>query len=251
MTEAVRTSPFDYRHRVSLHALLFALAFWAPWTIYGRARFHFSFLTPRSLWSFGMAEISHAGWLTMSGAAVSMLLISIALIALGAFLRVWGAAYLGNTIVQSPTMHGSRILADGPYRHVRNPLYIGTFLVALGLTLIMSPSGALFIVVAIGLLQMRLVEVEEPFLAARLGEAYTRYRREVPRWLYSIPPRVPAGGARPAWLQALAGEFGMVATALGFAVMGWRYNSFLLMEVVIVAFGLGLVVQGLLPRRSL
>ena len=47
------------------------------------------------------------------------------LVFLAAALRTWAAAHLQSNTVQDPAMHLDSIVADGPYRHLRNPLYLG------------------------------------------------------------------------------------------------------------------------------
>jgi protein-S-isoprenylcysteine O-methyltransferase Ste14 len=114
----------------------------------------------------------------------------------------------------------------------------------------MPPSGAVFSVVFIGLLQLRLILAEESFLAAKLGQSYAEYCARVPRLLFSITPRVAKGGAHAKWLQAILGEIYMVLAAAAFAILGWRYNETLLIQSVLVALGVSLVVRAILPRRS-
>ena len=74
----------------------------------------------------------------------------------------------------------SGILEDGPYRYLRNPLYLGTFLHAVALSLLMSRSGAVFTIVAIGVMQLRLIFGEEAFLTRTLGAPYQAYCARVP-----------------------------------------------------------------------
>jgi hypothetical protein len=179
-----------------------------------------------------------------------LLVVATVLAALGAWLRLWGAAYLGAGIVQSHSMHGDAVLADGPYRRLRNPLYLGTFLHTIALALLMPPSGAIFTIVAIGILQLRLIFAEEPFLAAKLGQPYLDYCKRVPRLLPSLTPRVPTSGGKPRWLQAVLGEIYMIGVALSFAVFGWRYNAILLTRCVLISLGVSLVVRAAMPRND-
>ena len=80
-------------------------------------------------------------------------------------------------------------VARGPYRYVRNPMYLGAAAVLLGAGLfVASPS---IVLLALGfLLLMHLIVVlhEEPALAARFGDNYLHYKATVHRWW----PRRPA-----------------------------------------------------------
>jgi protein-S-isoprenylcysteine O-methyltransferase Ste14 len=75
-------------------------------------------------------------------------------------------------------------VAVGPYRYVRNPMYIGGFLVLAGFGLaIRSGAVVLFSAIWFALFQFFVIYVEEPGLRARFGDAYERYCRTVPRWI--------------------------------------------------------------------
>jgi hypothetical protein len=167
----------------------------------------------------------------------------------GAWLRTWGAAYLGAGVVQDRRMHGAGVVADGPYRYVRNPLYLGTFVHTLALALLMPVSGAIFAVVSIGWFQVRLILAEEPFLAERLGTAYSDYCAKVPRLWPAMKARVSAGGTRPRWGQAVLGEIYKWGVAGSFAVLGWRYNALLLTKCVLVSLGVSLLARGFLMKE--
>jgi protein-S-isoprenylcysteine O-methyltransferase Ste14 len=236
----MKAAPFDYRFRFAIHAILYFLGFafyWLP-------------NSHESTWLVLTPWLERTGWLSFTAATITLLVIAILCAAAGAFLRAWGSAYLGAGIVQSHSMHGNAVLADGPFRRTRNPLYLGTFLHTLALALLMSPYGALFTIITIGFFQIRLIFTEEPFLAARLGQPYIDYCKRVPRILPSLTPRVPASGAQPHWLQAVLGEIYMIGVALSFAVFGWRYNAFLLTKCVVISLGVSLIVRAAAPRGS-
>ena len=46
------------------------------------------------------------------------------LVFVAAFLRTWATAYLRTEVVHDAAQHSEALVADGPYRHVRNPLYL-------------------------------------------------------------------------------------------------------------------------------
>jgi protein-S-isoprenylcysteine O-methyltransferase Ste14 len=78
----------------------------------------------------------------------------------------------------------------GPYRRMRNPLYAGLVVAAIGVALAArSVVAGVAAVVAATLAHVWVVRVEEPRLAARFGAAYAAYVRCVPRWLPSVPSR--------------------------------------------------------------
>jgi uncharacterized membrane protein HdeD (DUF308 family) len=186
--------------------------------------------------------------MSFDAATIAVLVFGIVCSTLAAFFRTWASAYLGASIVMDGRMHGGSVLADGPYRHLRNPLYLGIFLHALALALLMPPTGALFTVVAIAILQVRLMGGEEAFLSGTLGEPYKAYVAAVPRILPSFGARVPAGGRKAHWGQAVLGEIYMIGVAVSFLALGWRYNAFLLTKCVLIAFGVSIVARAFLPH---
>jgi protein-S-isoprenylcysteine O-methyltransferase Ste14 len=79
-------------------------------------------------------------------------------------------------------------VASGPYRYVRNPMYVGATAVMLGAGLVLSSPA--IVMLALGfLLIMHLFVVlyEEPALAGRFGASYQQYRSSVHRWLIRKP----------------------------------------------------------------
>lgn len=76
-----------------------------------------------------------------------------------------------------------RLVVRGPYRHVRNPMYLGAALALAGAALFYG-SGALWAYTAVFLFVMHLFVVlhEEPALGRTFGDDYAAYRRQVRRW---------------------------------------------------------------------
>jgi protein-S-isoprenylcysteine O-methyltransferase Ste14 len=87
-------------------------------------------------------------------------------------------------------------VASGPYRFVRNPMYVGAAAVILGAGLILSSVSVVLLALAF-LLVMHLFVVlyEEPALTRRVGKSYEQYRSSVHRWLIRKPNSSSARGA--------------------------------------------------------
>jgi len=242
----MKATALEFRIRFLLHAVIYALGFMVPWD----AVWHVDPTGPNAhTWGVLAALLSKYGLANIGLAFDILLVVGIVFAVLGAGLRTWGAAYLGSSIVKDAGMHGDRVVADGPYRRLRNPLYVGTFLHTFALALLMPPSGAVFCIVLIGLFQLRLIFGEEPFLAAKLGASYEAYKAKVPRLLPAPTARVPASGRPAAWPQAFLGEIYFWGVAGSFAVVGWRYNAFLLIKCVVVSLGVSLVARAFVPKK--
>jgi protein-S-isoprenylcysteine O-methyltransferase Ste14 len=125
---------------------------------------------------------------------------------LAALVRTWATAYLQSEVVHDAKLHGEGLVADGPYRYVRNPLYLGGVLFAIGFAMAASRLGFVVIVGGLTLFYYRLIAREESLLSEKQGEPYRRFLEAVPRLVPGLRPRVAAGGLVPRWGQAVVGE---------------------------------------------
>jgi protein-S-isoprenylcysteine O-methyltransferase Ste14 len=238
----MKASALEFRLRLLSNTVVVVLGFLAPWNYL----LHLDHA--RSLWLPGAIAIAHTGWFSLTGASNVLLAAAILLVMLAAWLRTWAAAYLGPAVVKDAALHGRGVVTEGPYRYVRNPLYLGAWLHVCALGLLMPASGAVFAVVLSGVLQLRLIGGEEDFLTRTLGEAYLAYKAQVPRLLPAWRARLAGSGARPAWGTALLGEIYLWGVVAAFVCVGWRYNALWVTQGVLIAFGVSLVVAAFLPR---
>ncbi|MEZ4416973.1 MAG: isoprenylcysteine carboxylmethyltransferase family protein [Gemmatimonadota bacterium] len=109
------------------------------------------------------------------GAAVSLL---------GLALRAWAAGYIHKDM---------ELATRGPYAHVRNPLYVGSLLVGVGVTIaggqwIFAAGFVLFYVWIYG----KSARAEAEVLERKFGQQYRDYAARVPLFLPQLlPARVP------------------------------------------------------------
>ncbi|MBC8115682.1 MAG: isoprenylcysteine carboxylmethyltransferase family protein [Candidatus Saccharimonas sp.] len=97
-------------------------------------------------------------------------------LALGLAIRLWGTAAIAGR-------KGMRVVCEGPYALCRNPLYWGTFLIAVSMTLFLqSGAFAVSLIPPVLLYLFWVVPAEERFLKHRLGSDYTNYCERTPRW---------------------------------------------------------------------
>jgi protein-S-isoprenylcysteine O-methyltransferase Ste14 len=99
-------------------------------------------------------------------------------------------------------------VATGPYRYVRNPMYLGGGAVLLGAGLAVSSASIVALsVVFFVITHLFVVLYEEPTLTRTFGDSYARYRSTVHRWLPRRIRTVAVGGL------AIAGALVSVAAA--------------------------------------
>ena len=230
-----------FRYRDGLIVAILLLGFWAPLDRMGGQH-------PSSTWLVLSGLLAQHHLLPIEDASIAVTALATLLALAAAILRTWGAAYLGSGVAKAAALHGERIVADGPYRYMRNPLYLGVELHVLALTILMPPGGAVFVLVAIPLLLAVLIHAEEQYLAAEKGESYRAYTRQVPRILPKVFPCIASGGASPRWGQALLGEMYMWGVALTYAALGYRYNALLLAQGVVIFYGVSRVARAFLPK---
>jgi protein-S-isoprenylcysteine O-methyltransferase Ste14 len=172
------------------------------------------------------------------------------LIFLAALLRTWATAYLRTEVVHDSSQHSESLLADGPFRQVRNPLYLGNLLMVAGMGFMASRLGWLFMVVGMWLIVYRLILREEEGLRQTQGEPYQAYCNAVPRLWPSLTPRVPASGASPHWGQALAGELLFWFFALSLLCFAVTLNLKLTGVFFVSAFVLYFAVVPILVKKG-
>lgn len=239
----MKATALEFRLRYIIHAVIYILGFVAPWDRY----LHLD--QDRTAWLLLASWPASNHWLNFTAATITLLIVGAVCALAAASLRTWATAYLSASIVKAAFMHGDDVVAAGPYRFLRNPLYLGTFIHTLALALLMPPSGAILSILLIGFFQLRLIASEESFLATKLGGSYVAYRSKVPALVPALTPRVPASSTPPKWFQAFLGEVYFWGVFLSFIIAGWRYNSLLIIQGVIVSLGLAIVARAFLHKR--
>jgi protein-S-isoprenylcysteine O-methyltransferase Ste14 len=131
-------------------------------------------------------------------------------------LRVWGGSYLRPEVVWNSDALGDRLLVDGPFRYVRNPLYLGNLFLAAGTGLLAPPLGFAILVTGNVLVAFGLISVETRLLRARYGAQFDAYAAAVPALIPRLTPAQIAGSATatPSIGPALRSELFAVAIAL-------------------------------------
>jgi Putative protein-S-isoprenylcysteine methyltransferase len=236
----VKATALEFRLRMFIQIAIGMIAVWAPWVGPFDLKRRISTLEWLAL------EIGRTGVVTFAAAVPAVIAFGILLAAVGAWLRVWGGAYLGYSVVHHGQMQAGGMMTAGPYRYVRNPLYLGGWFVAAAISLFLTPSGALFMLVLMGFFFLRLILGEEAYLAAKLGEPYLEYMCAVPR----LVPRFRAGAAlavaEPNWLTAIVAEVMPIGVLVTMAAVPWSFDNTAALRWILISFVVSLVVRGLL-----
>ncbi|MEQ1758902.1 MAG: isoprenylcysteine carboxylmethyltransferase family protein [Vicinamibacterales bacterium] len=146
--------------------------------------------------------------------------VGIILVAFGEFLRFWTVRQIG-VISRTRSARWGPLVVSGPYRIVRNPIYVGNwflwtgFVVWSGLLWMLPVAWLLF-----GLQYAAIVRWEEQRLLAHFGDPYADYLRSVPRWFPGVPiPPPESPGAPHPWNEVLFSERGTLAAIVAMAIL--------------------------------
>lgn len=130
------------------------------------------------VWSFPSPDPFWKRWMdTFLDAVAIFSLVS------GELIRLWAVSHAGKA-TRSRRLKAQILVTTGPYAYLRHPIYLGNFLIGLGIVVI---SGA-FIFVPIFLFFFvvqyhAIISEEEGFLRERFGTAFETYRARVPKYL--------------------------------------------------------------------
>jgi protein-S-isoprenylcysteine O-methyltransferase Ste14 len=147
------------------------------------------------LWLGGFDTLGH--WRSVPSSKVILPVIAIVCVCLGLSLMV-ATIRLFMTVGKgtlAPWEPPQRLVVQGVYRHVRNPMMSGALFVLLG-EAALTGSMPLFcwFAFAVALNAVYIPLVEERGLVRRFGEEYLTYKRNVPRW---VPRMAPWEGGLP------------------------------------------------------
>ena len=154
-----------------------------------------------SLAFFVVAPGTVAGWVPywLTGWRMQAPLLGISVLrVIGGILIVLGLASLVDSFARfalvgrgtpAPVAPPTRLVVSGPYRHVRNPMYVAVLAVTIGQGLLLGSARVVWYSVGLWLLVFAFVVMyEEPTLARQFGPSYTAYCRNVRRWWPRITP---------------------------------------------------------------
>ena len=137
-------------------------------------------------------------------------------IVIGEAIRLAGVAAAG-TVTRRRSRDVQRLVTYGVFRWVRNPLYVGNFLIWIGFVVISGVRWFVPVAVLIFAIEYTLiVAYEEGVLESIFGAEYIAYKQATPRWL-PRPPREPGPAEEPYhWAEAWRSE---ISTFLQYAAL--------------------------------
>jgi len=117
-------------------------------------------------------------------------LLGLLLLLVGVWLYFWcaGAFTFVGKGTPAPIDAPIFLVRSGPYRWVRNPMYLGVLAIIVGQAILLRSAELIGYALVVWLIvHLFVVSVEEPSLRRQYGESYEAYLRAAPRWI----PRPP------------------------------------------------------------
>lgn len=124
----------------------------------------------------------------------------IGIAALGELLRIWAVGYSGVT-TRANVVTAPALVTAGPYAYMRNPLYVGNTIIALGfwlafsggLPIVQSATILAFVLLMVAGVYAMIIPLEEAYLTETFGAPYRQYVTRVPR---IMPTHIPPADAK-------------------------------------------------------
>jgi protein-S-isoprenylcysteine O-methyltransferase Ste14 len=147
--------------------------------------------------------------------------IGVMLVFLGQALRLWAVRHIG-TISRTRTTRYGPLMTAGPYAIVRNPLYVGNWLLWTGFAFWSRLLWMVPIAWIIFFAQYRAIAAwEAAFIRSKYPGAYDEYARQVRPWMPRWPPRAALAPVTPLhpWREVLFSERGTLIAVVLMAVL--------------------------------
>jgi protein-S-isoprenylcysteine O-methyltransferase Ste14 len=153
-------------------------------------------------------------------------IVAAVLIAIGEWIRLAGVAAAG-TVTRRRSRDVQRLVNYGIFGWMRNPLYVGNFLIWMGFVI---ASGVLwFLPIAIVIFAIEyyyIVRYEEGVLESIFGAEYLEYKKRTPRW-FPKPPAVKETGPHD-WGEAWRSEISTFLQYIAIAIAFWLKQRFIM-----------------------
>jgi protein-S-isoprenylcysteine O-methyltransferase Ste14 len=135
----------------------------------------------------------------------------VAMVVVGELMRFWAVRHIGTISRTRTSTRQGPLIMSGPFRMVRNPLYLGNWMIWSGLVLVSRLVWMLPIAWAVFALQYGTMVIwEEARLRSKFGRQYDRYALDVPRWVPVRPNDLAPLQPRHPWQSVAFSERGTI-----------------------------------------
>jgi protein-S-isoprenylcysteine O-methyltransferase Ste14 len=139
------------------------------------------------------------------------LITGIIIACLGEFIRLWGVSWAGSETRTTGNVGGTNLVINGPFAHVRNPLYLGNIMMYTGIGIMsfalfpwLQIAGLIFF----SLQYYMIIKEEEGYLRRTFGKQYENYCLHVRRFIPRLTSYKVSGNERLdfSWKEGLTSE---------------------------------------------
>jgi len=118
----------------------------------------------------------------------------------GELIRLWAVSWAGSETRTTGKVGGTYLVINGPYAHVRNPLYVGNILIYFGLGIMSFALFPYLQILALAFFVFQYYEIikeEEGFLREKFGNDFAEYFKNVPKIFPRLSPYKKEGVEQP------------------------------------------------------
>ena len=162
-------------------------------------------------------------------------------------LRVWGSAYVSSYAVMKKEVHTEKLIIGGPYRYVRNPLYLADIAGGIAIGAAFPIQGFLIMAVLLPLHSLVIAVYEEKQLLAALGDSYAVYKRNVRRFIPRLTPfdckknNIECAKIQPDFIDGILSNLYFAGLALAFGISGAISQNCYEMDFYVYAISLSII----------
>ncbi len=127
---------------------------------------------------------------------------------IGEAIRLWAMSYLGRP-ARSMKIQANRLVTEGPFRFVRNPIYLANIIIYIGTSIVANFWMPYFLLVVMGYFSIQyffIVLSEEAVLTETFGDRFFQYCSAVPRFIPALKPLTSGNFLTPSWKTGVRTE---------------------------------------------
>jgi protein-S-isoprenylcysteine O-methyltransferase Ste14 len=152
---------------------------------------------------------------------LTLLVVGALIVASGQLVRLWAVRHIG-TISRTRTTRFGPLMTAGPYAVVRNPLYVGNWLLWTGFAVWSRLLWMVPVAWLVFFFQYRAIaRWEAEFIRSKYPDSYDQYARHVRAWMPRWPPRDALIAIAPLhpWREVFFSERGTLIAAVLMGVL--------------------------------
>jgi protein-S-isoprenylcysteine O-methyltransferase Ste14 len=240
--KSLPSTPWDFKARGLVFGIIYAVGFFVginlQLNLYGNVQPTYALIGER----YGPGGVHIAAF------------VPVLFVLAGVAFRIWGTAYLSSGVVWNANVISGGLMLSGPYRYVRNPLYFGNVIAAIGIGMLGPPFTLAIVFVGVMAFTIRLISIEERYLLAVHGQAYRDYCQLVPALIPRLTPApVAIDPRRPMWSDGFWGEtfyLGVLLATLYNALFSWQQPNGILWVVLVLGVVAGRMIVLIIKGKS-